>query len=119
MLDANVAIINLPVCLAKISPNAVSTLNSLFENPSTIAFVLSLINNLTPFLPISAILWMFDIGPIGVKSNLKSPVLTITPFGVVIAIPIESGIEWVVLKNSTSKCFVLTFIFSLIILRLS
>ena len=80
--------------------------------PLTNALVESLINSFTPFLPISAILCKLAIGPIGVKSNLKSPVITITPLGEVIARPWESGIECVVLKNSILKYFVLTVVFS-------
>ena len=67
---------------------------------------------LTPFSPISAILCKLAIGPIGVISNLKSPVITIVPSGVLIARPWESGIEWVVLKNSILKYLVLIIVSS-------
>ena len=65
--------------------------------------VLSLSNNLTPSIPNFAILWISAIGPIGVKSNLKSPVSKIVPFGVLITIAKLSGIEWVVVTKETSK----------------
>ena len=56
--------------------------STLTYNPSTKALVLSLISNLTPSEPILAILCKSAIGPIGVKSNLKSPVDTMVPLGV-------------------------------------
>ena len=55
--------------------------------PSFKAFVLSDKSSATPFSPILAILCKLAIGPIGVKSNLKSPVDTIVPLGVWITIP--------------------------------
>ena len=78
---------------ANISPRASSTTDSLAENPGTNAFVESLRSSVTPSFPIAAILPILATGPIGVKSNLKSPVSTIVPFGVLMAIPNESGIE--------------------------
>ena len=83
--------------------NASSTLDSLLLIPSFKALVESLISRSTPSSPIRAILCKSAIGPIGVKSNLKSPVVTNVPSGVLTLIPWESGIEWVVLKKSTSK----------------
>ena len=61
-----------------------------YTDQDTISFntlVESLISKSTPRLPISAILCKSAIGPIGVKSNLKSPVVTIVPFGVLSRIP--------------------------------
>ena len=92
--------------------SAASTFDSLTLMPSFNAFVESLSKSATPFWPIAAILCKFATGPIGVKSNLKSPVVTIVPFGVLITIPCESGIEWVVLKNSTDMVLNFTFVFS-------
>ena len=113
MLEANVAIIILPFFFfSNISCNSSSTLDSLIEKPGDKAFVDSLIKSLTPDFPVSDILWILDIGPIGVKSNLKSPVSTIFPLGVFIIIPWESGIEWVVEKNSTTKFLNFTLVFS-------
>ena len=83
----------------------IETLDSETDMPSDKALVESLISNFTPCSPILAILWIFAIGPIGVISNLKSPVVTIVPLGVWIIIPWESGIECVVLKNSILKYF--------------
>ena len=103
-MEAKVAIIILSVlCLAKISLITPSTLDSLLLTPSFKALVESLTRRSTPSSPILAILCKSAIGPIGVKSNLKSPVVTTVPFGVLILIPCESGIEWVVKKKSTSK----------------
>ena len=103
IFDANVAIIiRLVLYFSNITFKALSTFDSLLDIPSFKALVESLISKSTPFFPISAILCKSAIGPIGVKSNLKSPVVTILPSGVDIDIPCESGIEWVVLKNSTS-----------------
>ena len=62
---------------------------------------------------------MLLIGPIGVKSNLKSPVVTILPSGVDKDIPCESGIEWVVLKNSTSILLNFNLVSSLYAYKLS
>ena len=98
--------------LSKISIIASSTRDSLIDIPSFRALVLSLINKSTPSLPSLAILYKSAIGPIGVRSNLKSPVVTILPLVVVIHIPWESGIEWVVLINSTSICLNFNFVFS-------
>ena len=78
-------------------------MDSLLLTPSFKALVESLTSKSTPSSPIRAILCKSATGPIGVKSNLKSPVVTITPSGVLTLIPCESGIEWVVLKKSTSK----------------
>ncbi len=100
ILEAKVAIKMRPLCFEIISFKASSTILSLLENPSLKALVLSLSNSLTPFLPIAAILWISATGPIGVKSNLKSPVETIMPFGVSKTTPKLSGMEWVVVKNS-------------------
>ena len=87
MLDANVARIILLVCsFANTFPRAWSTTDSDAEKPGTKALVDSLSNNLTPSSPRRAILWILAIGPIGVKSNLKSPVCTILPNGVCITI---------------------------------
>ena len=72
----------LPLCVWKISLNASSTLDSLIEKPSFNALVESERSKLTPSFPSLAILYKLAIGPIGVKSNLKSPVVTIFPFGV-------------------------------------
>ena len=114
MLDANVAnIILLFLEFSNISLIFSSTIDSESDVPGTVALVESLINSLTPFSPILAILCRFAIGPIGVKSNLKSPVITIVPFGECNAIPCESGIEWVVLKNSILKYFVFIVVSSL------
>ena len=55
---------------------------------------------------------MSAIGPIGVKSNLKSPVSIIVPFGVWITSAKLSGIEWVVVINSTSISLNLNLLFS-------
>ena len=108
MLLANVAKIILDVVFsANISPSASSTTDSLAEKPGTKALVESLKSNVTPSLPIAAIFPILATGPIGVKSNLKSPVSTIVPLGVLIAIPNESGIECVVVKNSILKYLVL------------
>ena len=49
-------------------------------------------NNNTPSSPILVSLSKSVAGPNGVKSNLKSPVWTIYPKSVLIAIPNESGI---------------------------
>ena len=106
IFDAKVAIITRPWWRDTISFKASSTLDSLFEKPSDKAFVESLKSRVTPLLPNSAILWMFAIGPIGVKSNLKSPVSNIVPLGVCIAIPKDPGIEWVVPTNSIVKYLV-------------
>ena len=119
MLDANVATIILPFFFSNISCNSSSTLDSLAEKPGDKAFVDSLIKSFTPLFPVSDILCISLIGPIGVKSNLKSPVSTILPLGVEIIIPCESGIEWVVAKNSTVKCLNLTFVSSLYTFKLS
>ena len=101
---SNVAmIIRLFLSLSNISLKAPSTIDSLLDIPVFRAFVESLISKSTPSSPILAILCKSAIGPIGVKSNLKSPVVTIVPFGVLTLIPWESGTEWVVLKKSTSK----------------
>ena len=48
-------------------------------------------------------MWRFVPCPTGVKSNLKSPVCTIFPCGVLTITPKESGIECVVLWNDTFK----------------
>ena len=82
ILEANVAIIIRPLYPFTISDKASSTVFSYFEKPSDKAFVLSLNNSFTPLEPTLAILCKSAIGPIGVKSNLKSPVDTIVPFGV-------------------------------------
>ena len=108
MFEANVAIITLPWCLLIISLRVPSTALSLLEYPLVKAFVESLRSRVTPSEPIFAILWISAIGPTGVKSNLKSPVSKIVPFGVLITIAKLSGIEWVVLINDISKYFVLT-----------
>ena len=102
----------LPFCWSNIWDRAASTLDSLLDIPSLSALVLSLSKSATPFSPKAAILCRLAIGPIGVRSNLKSPVVTIVPFGVWITIPCESGIEWVVLTNSTVIVLNLTFVFS-------
>ena len=70
-----------------------STTASLRENPGTKAFVESLTSKVTPLFDSSIILSKSALGPIGVKSNLKSPVVTIIPLDVVTAIPKESGTE--------------------------
>ena len=94
MLLANVANIILDSLFSwNISPKASSTTDSLFEKPGSNALVESLISRVTPSSPILAILLKLATGPIGVRSNLKSPVSTIVPFLVCIAIPNESGIE--------------------------
>ena len=116
MFDANVAKIILPLHPLIMSYSASSTSDSLVEKPGTSAFVESLINSLTPSSPILAIFPRLAIGPIGVKSNLKSPVVTILPLGVSILIPKLSGIEWVVLKNSILKCLNSGHMFSSIII---
>ena len=69
------------------SLKASSTSLSLVEKPGTKALVESLNKRVTPSSPILAILPKFAIGPIGVKSNLKSPVVTTLPLGVIILIP--------------------------------
>ena len=107
MLEANVAKIILELWRANTSLNASSTQDSLAENPGLKAFVLSLSNSLTPSLPNAAILWISAIGPIGVKSNLKSPVSKMIPFGVLITIAKLSGIECVVVTKDISKCLYL------------
>ena len=87
-LEAKVARIILLFLLAvNISPRFSSTTDSLSEAPGLRALVESLISTATPFSPILAILCKLDIGPIGVISNLKSPVITIVPSGVSIARP--------------------------------
>ena len=84
------------IYLSNISFKLSSTLLSLTDTPGFNALVESLTSKSTPSSPILAILWISAIGPIGVMSNLKSPVVTIVPLGVLIAIPCASGIEWVV-----------------------
>ena len=87
-LEAKVAsIILLFLQEANISLKFSSTTDSLSEVPDDKALVESLIRTATPLSPILAILCKLDIGPIGVMSNLKSPVITITPLGVSIASP--------------------------------
>ena len=61
-------------------------------------FVLSAINKSTPVSPKKLIFWKSAALPTGVKSNLKSPDSIIRPFGVFTTIPMDSGIEWFVLK---------------------
>ena len=72
--------------------------------PGWLAFVLSLINSLTPFEPYSA---NFNISnglpSTGVWSILKSPVWIMVPIPLVMAYPTPSTIECVVLIASSSK----------------
>ena len=104
MFEANVAIISLlSWCFENTSFKASSTFDSDIEKPSSNTLVLSLISRVTPSFDISLILVKSVTGPIGVRSNLKSPVSTTVPFGVFTHIPCESGTEWVVLKNDISK----------------
>ena len=63
------------------------------RQPSDKALVLSDNNNLTPCSAILVILCKSAIGPIGVKSNLKSPVSKIIPCGVCITTAKLSGME--------------------------
>ena len=63
------------------------------------ALVLSERRQRTPSSPIFAILCKFAGSPTGVKSNLKSPVATILPEGVLTTTPKASGILWVVRKK--------------------
>ena len=70
-----------------------STHDSDLEKPSDKAFVLSDKRIFTPCEPILAILWKSATGPIGVKSNLKSPVSNIFPCGVSITTAKLSGME--------------------------
>src|SRR5699024_10640614 len=58
-------------------------------NPGTSLFVLSERRQRTPSSPISAIFVKFAGSPTGVKLNLKSPVCTIFPGGVLTTTPYE------------------------------
>ena len=78
-------VLELGMFLAKLGRNKVAILlkeDKNFEKPSDKALVLSDNSNLTPCSAILAILCKSAIGPIGVKSNLKSPVSKIIPLGV-------------------------------------
>ena len=63
-----------------------------FVKVGTSAFVLSDRRHRTPSSPIRAILCKLAGSPTGVKSNLKSPVATIFPEGVLTTTPRASGI---------------------------
>ena len=74
MLLEKVEIINLPWAFSNTSWIESKTFFSLGVYPSFSALVESLNKRSTPSLPNSAILLSSISGPIGVKSNLKSPV---------------------------------------------
>ena len=84
-----------------------ATVFSDIEEPGTEELVESLIRRETPTCPIYAIFWKSAFVPTGVISNLKSPVSTIRPFGVLINTPRASGIECTTLKKPIEKCLVL------------
>src|SRR3989338_2168678 len=77
---------------------------SLLLKPGFVAFVESAMIASTPSLPSSARRWKSAGGssPAGVRSNLKSPVWTIFPYGVWRTIAAESGILCVTRRYSTS-----------------
>ncbi len=79
--------------LSATSMMARATVFSDIEEPGTEELVESLIRRETPTCPMYAIFWKSAFVPTGVISNLKSPVSTIRPFGVLIRTPSASGIE--------------------------
>ena len=102
-LEAKVAKITLCFSLRSILEIVFPTSFSLWVNSVLSEFVESESKHNTPCSPIAAILCRLDPCPTGVKSNLKSPVWTIFPWGVFTITPNESGIEWVVLWNETFR----------------
>ena len=99
MLLENVDTIKRPGAFSKISLIAEITLRSDGVYPSISALVESDKSKSTPSVPNRAILPRLISAPTGVKSILKSPVVTTRPSGVSIQIPKQSGIEWVMLKK--------------------
>ncbi len=87
IFEANVAKIIRPSTLRKMSWMLSPTRRSDIVKLGISLFVLSESKHRTPSLPISAIFVKLAGSPTGVKSNLKSPVCTICPFGVFTTIP--------------------------------
>ena len=99
MLLEKVETIKRPGAFSKISLIAEITLRSEGVYPSISALVESESNKSTPSVPKRAILPRLISAPTGVKSILKSPVVTTRPSGVSTQMPKQSGIEWVMLKK--------------------